>query len=547
MRLIVMKTKNSTYVLVVVISFFLGYVDCFSQANTETAEWKESESEYHARMKEWNDARLGMFLHWGVYATYGGEYGGTDYGKELGGASAEHIYVRANIPVEEYRRAARNFNPVQYDPDEWVEMAKDAGMKYMVLTAKHHDGFGLFDSKASDWNIMNASDYKKDLIKGYVDACHKQGMLVGFYYSHKADWFHNAGSRRQASRPQSMDYLEFVKIQLKELLTQYGKIDILWFDTPSRENIEFNKSCAAMVRKYQPECIINGRIGHNLGDYVSGGDRAVVEPGKQGYKESIMTMRLNWGYDRNDDFWKSSDELISMVSQSACRGSNFMLNIGPTPLGTFPPEDRARLKALGEWMKINGEAIYSTEGSPFPKEYSWGSFTFNPETRKVFLHLYNWTGGDIMVEGIDSRIAKAYFLDNGEILEFSQDGVSNNLKISLPVVSRDKRLRIIALELEGDLITDPAKGPDFIPPTIHHLKFKKIVGTIKKLGNCEFQMQGNVKFSLNDHVRYRINKSGEIRRVSGFDLYEDKRYEVVYSPYPDEPVVEIITLLENEQ
>jgi len=371
-----MKTKNSTKVLVFVISLFLGYVNCFSQANTEAAEWKESETEYHARMKAWNDARFGLFMHWGVYSTYGGEYEGTDYGKEASGrASAEWIYQTAKIPAEEYRRAARTFNPVLYDPAEWVKMAKDAGMKYMVLTAKHHDGFGLFDSRASDWNIVHSSDYKKDLIKAYVDACHKQGMMVGFYYSHNKDWFHNT-PRREVSRPQSMDYKEFVMIQLKELLTQYGKIDIIWFDTPNRQNIEFNQACAAMVRKYQPQCIINGRIGNELGDYVSGGDRAVVEPGKPGYKESIMTMRLNWGYDRNDDFWKSSDELILLLSQSACRGSNFMLNIGPTPLGTFPPEDRARLKALGEWMRINGEAIYGTEGSPFTKEFSWGSFTF---------------------------------------------------------------------------------------------------------------------------------------------------------------------------
>ena len=269
-----------------------------------------------------------------------------------------------------------------------------------------------------------------------------------------------------------------------------------------------------------------------------------------------MTMRWNWGYDKNDDYWKSTDEIISLLSQSACRGSNFMLNTGPTPLGTFPPEDRARLKALGEWMKINGEAVYGTEGSPFTKEYSWGSFTSNQETRKVFLHLYNWTGGDITVEGIDSRVAKAYFLDNGEILEFSQDAVNNNLEITLPVLSRDKRLRIVALELESDLKTDPANGPDYIPPTIRHLRYKKIVGTIRNLGNCEFEIKGieakkkietTVKLSLNDHVRYRINENGEIRRVMGFDLSEDKRYAVIYCPYPDGPVLEIISLLENEQ
>jgi alpha-L-fucosidase len=554
--------KKRTYALILVISFVLGYTDCYSQVITGTTDWKESESEYHARMKWFDNTRLGMFIHWGVYSTYGGEYNGIDYGKEVGQASAEWIYLRANIPKEEYRKAALAFNPVQYDPAEWVKMAKDAGMKYIVLTAKHHDGFALFNTKASDWNIMDASVYKKDLIRAYVDECHKQEMKVGFYYSHAKDWYHRARQARDTS-PTSLEYIKLVKTQLKELLTQYGKIDILWFDTPIHEHIEFNSLCASMVRKYQPECIINGRIGSNLGDYQNFGDREVIEPGKKGYKESIMTMRLNWGYDRNDDFWKSSDELISMVSKSACRGSNFMLNIGPTPLGTFPPEDKTRMKALGEWMKINGEAIYYTEGSPFSKEFTWGSFTFNPETRRVFLHLYSWPGGDITVDGIESRITKAYFLDNEEIIGFNQDWVSNKLKISLPTINRDKKIRIIVLEHREDLVTDPAKGPDYTPPQIKHLNPVKIVGTIRNLENCEFEIKGSivitntigieidqenkmtVKLSLNDHVRYRVNKNGDIRRVLGFDLYEDEKYAVVYSPYPSAPVLEIITLLEK--
>jgi alpha-L-fucosidase len=146
---------------------------------------QESEDAFHARMKWWDDGRLGMFLHWGVYSTYGGEYAGEDYGKEMGNASAEWIYLKANIPQEEYRRAALNFNPVKYNPKAWVQMAQDAGMKYIVLTSKHHDGFALFDTKASDWNAVDSSGIRKDLIKEYVDACHAAGMRVGFYYSHE--------------------------------------------------------------------------------------------------------------------------------------------------------------------------------------------------------------------------------------------------------------------------------------------------------------------------------------------------------------------------
>jgi alpha-L-fucosidase len=276
-----------------------------------------------------------------------------------------------------------------------------------------------------------------------------------------------------------------------------------------------------------------------------------------------MTMRLNWGYDRNDDHWKSSGEIISMVSKSACRGSNFLLNIGPAPDGSFPPEDRARLKALGAWMKVNGEAIYGTMGSPFAKEYSWGSFTYNPETRKVFLHLYGWSGGDISVKGIKTGITKAYFLDDGSAVEFNRDPANSKIEIALPAVPRNGNLRVIALELSGDLETDPPNGPDFIPPVIHHTNRIKIIGNIRNLENCEFEITGkvvssnqtgfevnqeketSVKLSLNDHVRYRINKSGKIERVLGFQLSENEKYAIVYSPYPDAPVLEIITWLKD--
>lgn len=521
---------------------------------------QESEEAFHERMRWWDEGRLGMFLHWGVYSTFGGEYNGNDYGKEVGQNSAEWIYLKSNMPASEYRNAALNWNPSEFNAEEWVKIAKQAGMKYMVLTSKHHDGFALFNSEVSDWNIVKSSAIKRDLVKEFIAACRKYDMKVGFYYSHEKDWTHHARQNRDAN-PLPDKYVNFAKKQITELLTNYGKIDLIWYDTPVNTHEEFNKMCAGLVRKYQPECIINGRIGNGLGDYKNIGDRSIVDPGLTGYMESIMTMRLNWGYDSNDDFWKSSDELIKMVSKSACRGSNFLLNIGPTPQGTFPLQDQVRLRDLGKWMEVNGEAIYKTKGSPFSKEHVWGSLSQSKEKNFIYLHLWNWTGGPITLKGLKSHVKNAIFLDTGEHLSIVQGKNSPELTVGLPENNNAKELRIVKLLTDGKEF-DIAKGPDFEAPKVQHVSHKKITGTITRINGVNFSISGKqvisskagfelydnqeetIQFTLNDHVRFRLNKDGDIRSVQNINLLEGAKYHVVYSPYKDGPEVEIVTKLE---
>jgi alpha-L-fucosidase len=441
-------------------------------------------------------------------------------------------------------------------------MAREAGMRYMVLTSKHHDGFALFNTRASDWNSVQSSGIKKDLIREYVDACHEQGMRVGFYYSHEKDWFNHSRTNKDR-KPLPEAYKEYVRIQIHELFTNYGKIDLIWFDTPVEEHEDFNRECAAMVRDLQPNCIINGRIGNNLGDYRNIGDRSIVDPGDTGYKESIMTMRLNWGYDRNDDFWKSSSELIEMVCKSACRGSNFLLNIGPSPEGNFPPEDKVRLHDLGVWMKLNGEAIYETTGSPFSKEYIWGSMTTKEESNTVYLHLWNWTGGSISISGISSEVLEARFLDNGEMIEIFNDEGSSNLIVKLPDHNHSDQVRIIRLLLEEEIRFDLDEGPNYSSNRVHHVTHSRIIGKITDIEGVTFTIKGRqvisndkdhwileeketrLDLSLNDHLRYRINNKGDIRQVQGFELSKEKEYSVVYSPYKEGPELEIITEISN--
>ena len=532
---------------------------CTSACATAFSDWQETEEQYHQRMQWWKDGRLGMFLHWGVYSTFGGEYKGRDHGKEMGHASAEWIYLKSNMPQEDYIAAARRFNPVHYKPVEWARMARQAGMVYMVLTAKHHDGFALFDTEASGWDAVSASGAQRDLFREYVDACRSEGLKVGFYYSQEKDWWHHA---RQTidSEPLEQAYMDMVKTHLRELFTNYGRIDLIWFDTPVPQHEAFNRECAAMVRELQPHCIINGRIGNDLGDYRNIGDRAIVDPGEQGYFESIMTMRLNWGFDRNDDYWKSSAELIEMVSKSACRSSNFLLNIGPTPEGTFPPEDMVRLHDMGVWMDVNGEAVKQTEGSPFLKVHPWGSITWNPDRKAVYLHLYAWDGGDVILNGLLSTVKSAELLGASLRLQVKQDKGQAIVHISLPADNQLGPVPVVKLSLDAAPQFDIERGPGYVAKKVDHQTAAMLRGTITSVDGIHFTVKGVsnamhklgyelfsdqevlMKFSLNDHVRFRISRDGDIRSVQGYPIAPGQAYDVVYTPHKDaEPELEILT------
>ena len=517
----------------------------------------ETKGEYNQRMKWWDDGRMGMFIHWGVYSTFGGEYNGQDYGKDMGQCSAEWIYLKADIPEKVYHKAAQEWNPYKFNADEWVKMAKDAGMKYMVLTSKHHDGYALFDSKVSDWNVVKCSAIKKDLVKEFVAACNKYNMKVGFYYSHEKDWTNHV-KKASDKKPLSKEYIEFAKKQITELLTQYGKIDLIWFDTPVSQHKEFNKMCAGLVRKYQPECIINGRIGNGLGDYKNIGDRTVVDPGLSGYMESIMTMRLNWGYDNNDDCWKSSDEVIKMISHSVCRGSNFLLNVGPKPNGEITLEDQVRLHEIGQWIKSNGEAIYQTKGSPFSKEFVWGSLTRSKDKNIIYLHLQDWTGGNIVLKGLMSKVKDASFLDTGEKLNFIQNDNNEEVTIKLPLVNTSTSLRIVKLNLDGKNF-DTSNGPDFLRPRISDKWRSRIFGKVTNVKGIHFSVIGRkvinnkngseilkntldtLNFTLTDKSRFRKNDGKNIYTIESIELKEGVDCNVVYNKSKKGLNVEIFT------
>jgi alpha-L-fucosidase len=444
-----------------------------------TAQQKPTDSE---RLAWWHEAKFGMFIHWGVYAMYGGVYKG--YPQARGDAA--WIENRCKIPVAEYRENARNFNPANYNPEEWVKMAKDAGMKYLIITAKHHDGFALFDSKASDWNVVNSTVYGKDLLKPLADACHKYGIKLGFYYSQAVDWTNpGASAARRLMKegwpnPDSAridqytkehdghwdpvqltstfdEYIDDVAVpQIKELLTNYGKISVLWWDYATQMKTVSGAEKLQSLLALQPGIITNDRLHPDFrGDTKTPEQGIPDRDAVDGQNwETCMTMNGSWGYKSYDHNWKSSEILIRNLIKIAARGGNYLLNIGPKPDGTFPQECIDRLKDIGKWMNVNGEAIYGTQAGRLPA-LPWGECTQKEEKGKaiIYLSVFDWPKtGQLNVPGLNNAVISARLLGTGSKLKITKTG--DQLSIRIPTTAPDAAASVIRLDVKGQL----AKG-----------------------------------------------------------------------------------------
>lgn len=438
------------------------------------------------RMEWWRAARFGMFIHWGVYAQWGGVY----HGHRQARGGAEWIMNRSKIPVTEYQERAKSFNPVNYDPDAIVKMAKDAGMKYIIITSKHHDGFALFKSDASKWNVVDATKYGKDLLKPLAEACRKYGMKLGFYYSQAQDWNNPGGSvarkemREGWPNPDSAkidaytaahkghwdplqetktfdEYIDQVAVpQVKEILTKYGDIAVLWWDTPT------NMTDAAALKfqevlKLQPGIITNDRLKRpNFpGDTKTPEQKIPTQAELDGQDwETCMTMNGSWGYKSWDHNWKSTETLIRNLVDIASKGGNYLLNIGPKEDGSVPRESMERLAQIGSWMKVNGDAIYATKASPL-RDLDWGRCTMKTIGKNTQLNLFvfNWPAdGKLIVPAVTNKAIDARLVATGKKLTVKNE--NGNIVIGVPSAAPDKIASLIQLTVTGGIANVNVKG-----------------------------------------------------------------------------------------
>ena len=411
------------------------------------------------RLQWFREAKFGLFIHWGVYSMIGRE----EWARQL-----------LQIPLEEYQYYADNFNPTAFDPDAWAALAKDAGVRYVVITSKHHDGFAIFDSAHTTYDIM-ASKYGKDILGPLSVSMKKAGIPLGFYYS-IMDWHHpdylprRDWEKSRTAQGANFDrYVAHMKNQLEELLTKYGDIGVLWFDGEWERtwNQNYGRDLYSYVRAKQPAILVNNRVGAGRAGMQGltregefGGDFGTPEqeipptglPGV--YWETCMTMNNNWGYNKNDSNWKSTRTLVRMLADIASKGGNFLLNVGPTAEGLFPQPSIDRLREIGRWMDVNGESIYATNASPFQK-LDWGRCTSKPVDggTRLYLHVFEWpSAGSLIVPGLFNAPRGAYLLSDSARRPLEVTRKEDSLVIRVPPQAPDSIDSVVVLDVAGAVV-----------------------------------------------------------------------------------------------
>ncbi|CAH1202038.1 hypothetical protein PAECIP111891_01897 [Paenibacillus allorhizoplanae] len=425
------------------------------------------------RIAWWREAKVGMFIHWGLYSLPGGVW----KGDPVNAAYAEHLQLRAQIPIPEYEHIADHFHALRFDATAWVRAAKDAGLKYMIFTAKHHEGFAMYDSQVSDYSIVKATPFGRDPVAELAAACQSEDMVLCLYYSHAMDWHHPDSQGNTLDYPanigaydalhtwekdvnKSTRYERYLQEkafpQVKELLTQYGPIGILWFDCGHKITDKQGKQFVDLVHEVQPGCLVNRRVRREgFGDYENTGDnqRHMRTPRRDW--ESIATLNHSWGYNQTDQQWRSAEDILHDMIHVVSMGGNYVINVGPTGDGEIDAKSIELLGVIGTWLKVNGESIYGSQGSPIGRT-PWGRCTLKGNT--LYLHVWDWPArGELLLPGLLNPIQKCYLLGDSSKRSFPHQLLNDcgDHIIHLPSEALDPICTVVAVEFQGEIASNP--------------------------------------------------------------------------------------------
>jgi alpha-L-fucosidase len=480
-----MKNQVNLFLLALLL---LAYANVNAQTFEEdmSTGWEERTQKIEsleAHLADWEDRALGIFIHWSPSTAFQGRYKGQEIEKDLWG---EWTMYRAQIPVPDYENTMRDWNPRDFNAEEWVDVIEKAGFRYLVYVAKHHDGFAMFDAKADNYSISRWGDYQGDPFKELCNQLQKRNISTGFYYSHGSDWrnkFLFDGS------PEEVDneyFEEIVKPHLEQLNTEYGVQSVAWFDGGWSNRPDLSKACEDVLRKDHPTILISSRIGHGIGNFKSHRDCFVPPVSEKEPWETCMTLNHHWAWTPADKGHKSATEVIQMLAKVRSRGGNLLLNIGPDVRGKIPFRDQLILEELGQWLKVNGESVYGAESTPY-SDLPWGVCTQKPG--KMYLHIMGMPSSDfIFLPGMKSQVSRAYFLSDKEkrALDFTrtEGGYKIALLSSITDSFRyDRSNTVMVVEYEGkqDISTIPVLDHDFDNHFIPQLA--------KKENGCSTQLQ----------------------------------------------------------
>jgi alpha-L-fucosidase len=413
------------------------------------------------RFFDWGN--YAMFVHWGLYSQIGNQWDGNNYY-----GISEWIMNKsmAGIPVDEYKALAKNFNPAQFDAKKLAQLAKDAGMKYIIITSKHHDGFAMYHSQCNKFNIVDATPFKRDPMKELSEACKEAGLGFGFYYSHNQDWTYPGGGNGprvdSEGNTKNFDNYFFEKClpQVEEITKNYGDIELIWFDTPGKIPEKYAKQLVDIVHRNQPRALVSGRVGFNMGDYRTFGDMEVPLENVDGLWEGVDVTNDSWGYAWYDDNWKSPKQILSYLIPTVARGGTYMLNVGPDGSGQVPEPAQEALRSAGKWIAKYPQVIYSADPSPWKHALPWGDVVAN--NGKLYPAIFNWPAtGKLYLPGFESEIASVKLLtgnNKSTKLTFSKEG--NWLIINIPYQAPDKMISVIEIVPQGNIKIDNTLAVD---------------------------------------------------------------------------------------